>query len=202
MTILRPSLGADFDQLLNVKIGEDNARPLLPDLPKPDEELIKLKPKAVIGDVLNPPEEFGDPILSFTPPYGWLHNDYPAEVSAMGFKFKCVSDAFRIAEEKVKPNDPHWDSVTQFTIMRMLVEQKFTVDEGLKFMLLGTKKRHLEYVNDTDTLWGTDISEPLHPMIAEITGMTYNGRNELGKMLMEVRKLIRVGMAGLSEVIK
>jgi hypothetical protein len=185
-------LGDDYRQYLITKIEEDNQRPLLPDLPRPDMELVAIPMKKVkIDGILNPPEFVGDPILGFAPPYAyaWLHNDYPCELSAMGYKFRSVTEAFEATKIEIMPNDPDWE-INQFNIMRMLVEQKFTRDDNFKFMLLGTRKKFIEFVNETDGFWGTKIGEPLHAMVSEITGLKYNGRNELGQILMNTRKNI------------
>lgn len=203
MTIIRSTgIDPEFDRYLNKKIREDNARPLLPELPRPDEDLLRLRPKALIDDVWTPPTEVGDPVLSFNPPYAWLHNDYPCELIAMGYRFRSVSEAFFVAEQNVKPNDDMWDEVTRLTIMRLLVEQKFTQDEGLMYMLLGTKKRHIEFVNETDFFWGTNQNKKQHALLQELEGNFYEGKNELGKMLMEIRGLLKVGMAGHAEVLR
>lgn len=196
----------DFDSFLRRKIYEDNSRPLLPELPKPDMDLLRVKKKFVQDDqgalVIEPPSVWGDAITEFAPPYGWLHNDYPIPVVAMGYKFACVSDAFNYVKHKRAHSDPDWETVTQFTVMRMLVEKKFTESDDMRFMLLGTKKRHLEFVNDHDELWGTNRNKPNPPLIADISETKCVGRNELGKMLMQIRDLIRVDQAGISRIIE
>lgn len=196
----------DFDSFLRKKIWEDNTRPLLPELPKPDLDLLRVKKKFVQDDqgefILEPPSAWGDAVTEFAPPYGWLHNDYPITIVAMGFRFACVSDAFNHAKNKLSPTDPDWDLATQFTVMRMLIEKKFTESDDMRFMLLGTKKRHLEFVNDSDELWGTNRNKPNPAMITDITGTMYQGKNELGKMLMQTRDLIRVDQAGISRIVE
>ena len=169
-------------------------------------------------------EEQGEPILGFKGSYRWLSNFSPSAVTTMGRTFPTVEHAYQAAKrpedfelhEKLlymSPGEaknvmshipitcPDWELV-KIQAMKMLVEQKFFRHEHLMWMLLGTRQKHIEEVNDWgDDFWGTRVEDKLHPVVSDIMGVVYNGKNELGKILMEVRHLLRLSIAGGNRVI-
>lgn len=199
--ILGPITGdSDADKFIKEKVYEDYSKP-----PTKFNRTLK--------------DDVAEPVLGFTGGYRFLSNFYHSPVHALGRVFPTVEHAYQAAKrptdfelhEKLLYMSPgetksvmrqvpitaeNWDA-TKVSAMKMLVEQKFFSHEDLMWMLLGTRQRHLEEVNSWgDKFWGTDGEDKLHPLVADITGTVYNGENNLGKVLMEVRHLIRLSIAG------
>ncbi|MBQ4249410.1 MAG: NADAR family protein [Clostridia bacterium] len=140
-------------------------------------------------------------IRSFKGAYGFLSNFYPGKVEYEGMEYPTVEHAFQAAKtldmEKRKafqtyatpasaksrgkrvPLRPDWEDV-KIGIMKEIVRDKFVrndSDMDLKGALLLTGDAYLEEGNTHgDRFWGTVKGE---------------GRNELGKILMEVREELK-----------
>ena len=136
-------------------------------------------------------------IDSFKGEYFFLSNFYPTKIKYNGIQYlnneaafqaqKCTtmedrikfsylnpSDAKRLGRRIILRND--WESV-KISIMREIVFEKFKQNPHLTEKLLDTGNIYLEEGNNWgDRIWGT------------VNGV---GRNELGKILMEVRKEIK-----------
>ena len=136
-------------------------------------------------------------IDSFKGEYFFLSNFYPTKIKYNGIqylnneaafqaqkcttmedriKFSCLnpSDAKRLGRRIILRND--WESV-KISIMHDIVFEKFKQNPHLTKKLLDTGDVYLEEGNNWgDRIWGT------------VNGV---GRNELGKILMEVRKEIK-----------
>ena len=139
------------------------------------------------------------PITSFSGEYAFLSNFYPHPVEVDGDLFPTNEHAF----QALKTDDPAerqkvrgaktpasakalgkrvtlrhgWDS-SRFAVMERLVRAKFT-DPELAVKLLATGKRELIEGNTwRDTTWGCIMTKD---------GL-WRGRNELGKILMQVRE--------------
>jgi len=191
-----------------------------------DDDFNKELKKAIWRDNSLPPEPFkpvepkGEPITSFSGPYRFLSNFWMCNIEALNRKFTSVEAAYQAAKRvddlnyheklsRLGPSEakkmgkgieittPDWDLITKFQVMRSLVEQKFTNAFDLRCMLLATKERHLEEGNHwKDTIWGTDKSKPLHPLVAEIVGTVFEGKNALGEILMDTRRLLKISLTG------
>ncbi len=140
-------------------------------------------------------------IKSFRGEYAFLSNFYPCTVEFEGMEYPSVEHAFQAAKtldtKKRKAFEtyatpvaakragrrvklcPDWEDV-KIEIMKQIVRDKFTrniADVDLKKALLLTGDAHLEEGNTHgDRFWGTVKGE---------------GRNELGKILMEVREELK-----------
>ena len=136
-------------------------------------------------------------IDNFRNEYFFLSNFHPAKIKYDGIKYlnneaafqaqKCIiatdrikfsclnpSDAKRLGRRIILRND--WESV-KISIMHDIVFEKFKQNPHLTKKLLDTGDVYLEEGNNWgDRIWGT------------VNGV---GRNELGKILMEVRKEIK-----------
>lgn len=136
-------------------------------------------------------------ITRFTGPHRFLSNFYPARVRAAGIEFESVEHAYqahkalhpagmdwllRIAHAyspgearrigRQVPLPQGWED-HRLAIMERLVYQKFK-DPGLRAMLLATGDQVLAEGNRWgDTFWGVCNGQ---------------GRNELGRILMKVRR--------------
>lgn len=76
---------------------------------------------------------------------------------------------------------PDWEEV-KISVMESLVRQKFTRHPLLKRLLLATGNQEIQEGNTwNDTFWGVSLS-------------TGEGRNELGKILMRVRRELRISV--------
>lgn len=133
-------------------------------------------------------------ITSFRGNYFFLSNFYPCSISYDSFTFSCVEAAFQAAKCANREDMSQfqtlgaaeakklgrrislrqdWDSV-KVEIMRDLLHLKFSSIE-LAQMLLSTGSEILQEGNTwNDTFWG-------------VNAHTGQGRNVLGKLLMEVR---------------
>ena len=186
----------DVDWLIKVKVAEDRRKP---------PANIPNRPKA-------------EPITQFRGPYRFLSNFQECEIHALGHVFNSTEAAYQAAKRvddfefhakiaAMGPKDamhygrslpittPYWHEHFKFDVMKSVCEQKFSQHEWLRFSLLGTRDATLEEGNSWgDKVWGTDLNDPLPQVIAESLGQVYNGENHLGKILMEVRRMLRVGM--------
>lgn len=186
----------DADWFILQKVAEDRRRP---------PTNIPNKPKR-------------DPIVRFRGAYRFLSNFQECDIYALGHKFSTTEAAYHAAKRlgdvdfieeisRMGPKDamhygrslpvttPMWHEYVKLDVMKSLTEQKFSQHEWLRFSLLGTGDAHLEEANTHgDSFWGTDLNDPLHPLVSEIEGTIYNGQNNLGKILMEVRRMLKVGM--------
>jgi len=79
-----------------------------------------------------------------------------------------------------------WDKVSFEIVLRGNLE-KYTQSARLKKLLLSTNPHELAEASPTDTIWGIGLSEDdpkaLYPVY-------WRGENRLGKVLMEVRRII------------
>ena len=132
-------------------------------------------------------------VTSFRKEYAFLSNMYPCPVTVGGMQFKCAEAAFQSAKlpkgsdysafinadgptarrigRSVKLR-PRWDTI-RLKAMKMVVEAKFSQNEGLRAKLMQTFDDYLVEGNEWgDKFWG------------EVDG---EGENRLGLMLMEYR---------------
>ena len=136
-------------------------------------------------------------IDNFKGEYFFLSNFYPTKIKYNGIQYlnneaafqaqKCTTMEDRIKFSYLNPSDAKklgrriilrndWESV-KISIMREIVFEKFKQNPHLTEKLLDTGNIYLEEGNNWgDRIWGT------------VNGV---GRNELGKILMEVRKEIK-----------
>lgn len=96
------------------------------------------------------------------------------------FELLSPSDAKKFTKHYRLPNDViKFHDTFKIDIMRNLVESKFSTNQNLKSMLLGTEDWELQEGNYwKDYYWGIDL----------VSG---EGQNHLGKILMEVRDKLR-----------
>jgi len=159
----------------------------------------------------DPPYKFGDWknyaehndkwIKGFFGDYRFLSNFWPCfyPISYNGFEFHYVENAFMAAKSldeddqkkfiDLKPAEAKklgrtiklrddWETV-KFDFMFWFNLQKFNENSGLKEKLLATGDRYLEETNHWgDKIWGYDVK-------------TNAGENNLGKILMRVRSLLK-----------
>lgn len=138
-------------------------------------------------------------INNFTGAYYFLSNFYEIPVTWEGITYKNNEAAFQSAKvtnvklrkefadldpSSAKRKGRHvqlrsdWESV-KYDIMYEICKAKFTQNNKLKTKLLNTNDEHLEEGNTWgDTIWGT------------VNG---KGQNNLGKILMRIRKELRNG---------
>ena len=136
-------------------------------------------------------------IDNFKGEYFFLSNFYPTKIKYNGIQYlnneaafqaqKCTTMEDRIKFSYLNPSDAKklgrriilrndWESV-KISIMREIVFEKFKQNPHLTEKLLDTGNIYLEEGNNWgDRIWGT------------VNGV---GRNELGKILMEVREKIK-----------
>ena len=150
-------------------------------------------------------------IKQFKDGFDFLSNFYPAHVALDNVRYDTVEHAFQAAKtldkaqrrlirnadtpgkakrlgRKVTLRDD-WEAV-KIEIMEDLVRQKFTRHPDLRKLLLDTGDAEIEEGNTwRDTFWGVSLR-------------TGKGRNELGKILMRVRRELRIsGMTSLSDAV-
>ncbi len=138
-------------------------------------------------------------INQFRGDYYFLSNFYEANVEYIGLTYKnneaafqaqkCIDHSDRVKFTDLAPNNAKalgrrvklrsdWESV-KVEIMHQIVYNKFTQNKDLGEKLLQTGDTELIEGNTwNDKFWGVDLK----------TGV---GRNQLGKILMEVRKEIK-----------
>jgi ribA/ribD-fused uncharacterized protein len=136
-------------------------------------------------------------IAGFVGPYGWLSNYYECPVSYEGRAYGSSEAAYHASKfpeserdefTKLDPDaskklsrkktlDQAWWDARKERVMREIMVAKFTQNPGLARQLLDTGDRELEELNWWgDKFWGTVKGE---------------GRNVLGKILMDVRAGLR-----------
>lgn len=139
-------------------------------------------------------------ITSFRGPYRFLSNFYPARVVYEGMEFPTAEHAFqaaktldpywrnRIARAKTPTEAkrigrmlhlrPFWDEM-RLEVMKQILQSKFQ-DEELAAQLRETEPFYLIEGNDWgDVFWGQTYNKKKR---------RYEGRNWLGKLLMEIRE--------------
>lgn len=136
-----------------------------------------------------------DPILEFKDNYRWLSNFAPCKILHNGYEFDSVEHAYQAAkcarhEDIIKFVDieagyakrlgrkiiirPDWEAV-KIPIMRELLTQKFLLNYHYGDMLLYTGNRDIQEGNRwNDKFWGICLK-------------TNKGKNNLGKLIMELR---------------
>jgi ribA/ribD-fused uncharacterized protein len=138
-------------------------------------------------------------IAGFVGPYGWLSNYFECPVSYEGRAYGSTEAAYHASKfpeaerdeftrlgpdaskklSRRKSLDQAWWDARKERVMREITQAKFTQNPGLAAKLLDTGDRELEELNWWgDKFWGTVQGE---------------GRNMLGKILMEVRAELRAG---------
>lgn len=137
-------------------------------------------------------------IYGFSGEYSWLSNMYPCKVHYMGRDFRSSENAYVFAKcptqsfyDEIVDLDPHkakkvgqgvilaknWDS-KKTRAMEDIVYDKFYRNKDLKDKLLKTGDCYIEETNYwKDTFWGVCDGK---------------GSNNLGKILMSVRNLLKV----------
>ena len=137
-------------------------------------------------------------IDNFKGEYFFLSNFYPAKIKYNGIQYlnneaafqaqKCTTMEDRIKFSYLNPSDAKklgrriilrndWESV-KISIMREIVFEKFKQNPHLTEKLLDTGDVYLEEGNNWgDRIWGT------------VNGV---GKNELGKIIMEVREELKI----------
>ena len=137
-------------------------------------------------------------IDSFKGEYFFLSNFYPTKIKYNGIQYlnneaafqaqKCTTMEDRIKFSYLNPSDAKklgrriilrndWESV-KISIMREIVFEKFKQNPHLTEKLLDTGDVYLEEGNNWgDRIWGT------------VNGV---GKNELGKIIMEVREELKI----------
>lgn len=138
-------------------------------------------------------------ISGFFKDYSWLSNFYGCPIAYNGCLYTSTEAAYqaaksedksvhirfqaytaaesKVAGRKLKLRDD-WDTA-KMTVMRQLLDEKFKFPGELAVKLLATGDAVLEETNHWgDTFWGIDAA-------------TGQGKNNLGKMLMEVRQFLR-----------
>ncbi len=139
-------------------------------------------------------------ITEFQNEYRFLSNFYPCRIDLEGITYPSVEHAYQASKtldpkERLKianlstPREakragqklkirPDWEEV-KIPVMEVLVRQKFNRHPSLKRLLLTTGDQEIQKGNTwNDTFGGISLS-------------TGEGRNELGKILMCVRKELR-----------
>jgi len=131
-------------------------------------------------------------IEQFRGPYYFLSNFYPAVVEVDGIRYENNEAAFQAQKQperakefaSLPPNEakrlgrrvnlrPDWEAV-KLEVMTDVVRAKFTQNEDLRKKLLATGEAELIEGNHWgDTYWGVCRGK---------------GRNELGKILMKIRR--------------
>lgn len=136
-------------------------------------------------------------IKEFRGRYRFLSNFFPCRIDWEGITYPSVEHAYQACKtlnqkERLRiaslstPGQakrigkeltirPDWETV-KISIMESLVRQKFSRHPTLKQLLLATANQEIQEGNSwNDTFWGVFLS-------------TGEGRNELGKILMHIRK--------------
>ena len=158
----------------------------------------------VVADMLHPDvvlllralksADFPEEILQFKEEYAFLSNDYPAVVTYEGVAYPCAASAFlstkfddpaekkaiaRMRLDKVKqkynakPGTAEGEEHKR-SIMEEIVRLKFQQHPELMDRLIETGNKRLINGNKKDEFWG-------------VNPITWEGKNHLGTILMEVR---------------
>lgn len=148
------------------------------------------------------PPLYPNRIVRFVGDYRWLSNFYSVPVLYEGITYPSAEHAYQAAKTEDQATrlhianieNPvsvkrygrkisiisHWDSIKN-KVMFDIVSEKFKQNDDLKKKLLATDTLELEEGNwHKDTYWG--ICPPA----------SGTGRNQLGKILMEVRERLRI----------
>lgn len=147
-------------------------------------------------------------IFGFFGPYRFLSNFWPASVDWKGVTFPSVEVAYQAAKcadakqfegfvslgageakkkGKIVSLRPTWDE-ERLKVMMYLVLQKFTVHKDLHHKLIATSDKYLAEANAwKDRYWGLYYRFDVDRRVWDCHG----GSNNLGKILMEVRSLIK-----------
>ena len=147
-------------------------------------------------------------ILEFRGDYAFLSNYYPCRVEYEGDVYTSVENAYQASKFPKELREPFFHcrpgvakKMSRTTdipirkefkrdkvkIMKELVLQKFSNSYKLKRKLLDTKDSILvEGTTWGDTFWGVDLKKP-----CKECEFGYEGENMLGKILMEVREILR-----------
>lgn len=151
--------------------------------------------------------EHDDMIDKFDGDYAWLSNFYPVVVHLHGINFPTVEHAFvaaktknymdrmliaamdakdagkaKIRGRKFELRDD-WEEV-KVSIMRQLLMQKFSYAELRKKLLATGDRTLLEGNYWHDNFWGSCFCDRQE-------ACKYHGKNMLGKLIMEVRDIIK-----------
>ena len=146
-------------------------------------------------------DDFPEEIVSFKDEYSFLDTVFPSRVDYEGVSYPSAESAFqasklrneaerkRFAEcspDKARSKGagitPYngWEDV-RLSIMERIQESKFSGNPELRQKLLSTGSKKLIYGNKRkDTYWGVDP-------------ITWNGENNLGKLLMKTREKLTGG---------
>ena len=141
-------------------------------------------------------------IKGFFGPYRWLSNFHPCTVEFDGLTYPSTENAYQaskiIPEErevlaectpneskklwkaltKIDASDVEWNA-RRYEMMKIITLEKYLKHEDLRKMLLDTGEKYLEETNYWgDVYWGVDIKK--------------GGENQLGQLLMNVRKYFRL----------
>ena len=140
-------------------------------------------------------------INEFISPYRFLSNFYPTPMTYLGWQCPTSEHAFQLAKTNSNvmqrmiahassPSSakrigrrvelrPDWEKV-KLRIMKEVVILKFTSNADITRQLMMTYPHELQEGNNwNDTYWGVDLG-------------SRQGENHLGRILMEVREMIRV----------
>lgn len=139
-------------------------------------------------------------IKEFQGEYRWLSNFWPCNLSCAGLIYPSVENAYQAAKCLYRTDVPQFTNLTpgqakrlsreieirpdwedaKVGVMRELLAIKFgPLHPKLRQMLLDTGDAELQEGNRWhDTYWGVDLT-------------TGKGQNNLGKLLMQIRKEIR-----------
>lgn len=140
-------------------------------------------------------------IREFTGPYRFLNNFYPAQLSYLGWNCPTSEHAFQLAKTNSNvmqrmiahassPSSakrmgrqvelrPDWEKV-KLRVMKEVVILKFVSNVSMLRQLMMSYPHELQEGNNwNDTYWGIDLR-------------SRQGENHLGRILMEVREMIRV----------
>lgn len=89
---------------------------------------------------------------------------------------RTPKEAARMGRERSRPLRPDWEDVKE-NVMRRAVLRKFEVHAGIRAVLLGTGDEEIVENAPGDYYWGC--------------GQDGTGRNRLGRILMDVRAVLR-----------
>ena len=167
-----------------------------------------------VADMLHPsvlallrrlrPSDYPEEIIAFKGEHAFLGNSYPSPVTCEGIDYPSAESAFqasksddgalreqfaRLGRDKVKQRGnrlvprPGWED-RKVDIMSVIVRQKFLQNPELRELLLATGNRRLIHGGDSmkDTFWGMNT-------------VTWEGENQLGRILMALREDLRKEMS-------
>lgn len=121
--------------------------------------------------------------------YMWLKAEYfkDFDIAAKILKANTAREAKEFGRQVKGYNDKDWAEVRYFEMMTANI-LKFTQNSELKASLIATGDKILVECNPKDPVWGIGLSEN-DPLILDESN--WKGQNLLGKVLMEVRNLIK-----------